>query len=47
VHQIAESADRKLAVAFSQKECWKVLHEMVAEALPEMRAIQRDIAAEN
>jgi HTH-type transcriptional regulator/antitoxin HigA len=37
-----------LADAFSsEKECWKFFQEMVEETIPDMRAIQREIAEEN
>ena len=37
-----------LADAFSvEPQCWRVFREMVEEAVPEMRAIQREIAEEN
>jgi hypothetical protein len=37
-----------LADAFSvEPQCWKVFREMVEEAIPEMRAIQGEIAEEN
>jgi len=37
-----------LADAFSvEPQCWKVFREMVEEAIPEMRAVQREIAEEN
>jgi HTH-type transcriptional regulator / antitoxin HigA len=37
-----------LAECFSsEKECWRVFRELVEEAIPEMRAMQREFAEEN
>jgi HTH-type transcriptional regulator / antitoxin HigA len=45
---LTEGNVQALADAFcSEQECWKVFREMVDETIPEMRAIQRDIAEEN
>ncbi|MGA7502221.1 MAG: hypothetical protein WBX00_36470 [Isosphaeraceae bacterium] len=45
---LTEANVQALADAFcSEKECWKVFREMVEETIPEMRAIQREIAEEN
>jgi len=46
--QVTSDNLRALADAFSsEKECWKVFREMFEEALPEMRALQREFAEEN
>jgi hypothetical protein len=31
----------------SEKECWEIFREMVAEAIAEMRPIRRTVAEEN
>jgi hypothetical protein len=45
---LTDAKIQALADAFcSEKECWKAFREMVEETIPEMRAIQREIAEEN
>lgn len=46
--QLSGSDIQQLAEAFAtERDCWKLFREMVEETIPDMRAIQREIAEEN